>query len=150
MSLLSQFVGRGPTGYNVLTSNLNNLESSGQSTNLIVGENIIAGQICYYKSDSKVWLSISDSELTSGGVLILLALQTVNQNLTGSFLMNGFYRNDSVFNMTVGLAQYIDSTTPGLITETPPSVETNIVRLIGYAKTSHILFFSPDESWVEV
>jgi hypothetical protein len=123
---------------------------SGVVATLVAGENITSGQICYLKSDGFVWLAQANSVSTSGGSLVLLATGAVSASSEGVFLLKGFFQDVSVYNMTPCVPQYISATTAGAIVETPPGTETNVVRIVGYAKTSDIIYFDPDNCWLEI
>lgn len=123
---------------------------SGIYTTLTAGETITSGQICYLKSDGRIWLAKADASATSGCVLILLAAGSTSASAVGTFLMKGYFQDASVFEMTIGAPQFISASAAGGITQTAPSVTTNIVRLVGYANTADIIYFSPDNMWLEV
>lgn len=123
---------------------------SGVVATLVAGENITPGQICYLKSDGFVWLAQANSVSTSGGSLVLLATGAVSASSEGVFLLKGFFQDVSVYNMTPCVPQYISADAAGAIVETPPGTETNVVRIVGYAKTSDIIYFDPDNCWLEI
>lgn len=123
---------------------------SGVVATLVAGENITPGQICYLKSDGFVWLAQANSVSTSGGSLVLLATGAVSASSEGVFLLKGFFQDVSVYNMTPCVPQYISAAAAGAIVETPPGTKTNVVRIVGYAKTSDIIYFDPDNCWLEI
>lgn len=114
------------------------------------GEAIMAGQVCYLKSDGKMWLAKADAVATAGPCLIGLATDTIASNATGVFLLKWYFQDFFVFSMTPCVPQYISAATAGAITETAPSTATNIARIIGYAETADIIYFSPDNTWLEI
>ena len=123
---------------------------SGITVTLVAGENLTSGQVCYLKSDGEMWLAKADAVLTAGSSMIGLATATINDGDSGVFLLKGFFQDASVYNMTPCKPQFISEATAGVITETPPSTVTNIVRIVGYSKTADIIYFDPDKCWVEV
>jgi hypothetical protein len=65
-------------------------------------------------------------------------------------LVRGYIKN-SGFSATTGDIVYV-STTAGDVTTTAPSGSGDIIRIIGYSVdgTNKIIYFNPDNSWVEV
>lgn len=126
------------------------LAFSGIKVSLDAGESLTSGQICYLKSDGKMWLAKANAEATSGTCLIALATATIGANNTGVFLLKGFFQNATLFNMTPCKPQFISAATGGAITETAPNTATNIVRIVGYSKTADIIYFDPDKTYLEI
>lgn len=109
------------------------------------GENVVKGEVCYLKSDGKVWKAKGDAEATSKN-LIVMALGSISANASGVFLVRGNYTSSS---LTVG-EYYISVSTAGAIVTTRPSTSTNIVRIIGNATSATNLYFDPDKTYVQV
>jgi hypothetical protein len=65
-------------------------------------------------------------------------------------LVRGYIRN-SGFTTNTGNIVYV-STTAGEVTTTAPSGSGDIVRIIGYSidGTNEIIYFNPDNTWVEL
>jgi hypothetical protein len=65
-------------------------------------------------------------------------------------LVRGYLRNTG-FTTNTGDILYV-STTPGEITTTAPSGTGDVIRIIGYTidGTNEVIYFSPDNSWVEI
>lgn len=111
------------------------------------GESLVFGDVCYLKSDGKMWKCDADAEATTKG-FVLMATGTIAADGSGTFLNRGFIRDDS-WNWTIGAELFVP-TTPGNPTETKPSGTTDVVRIVGYAYTSNILFFEASKSYIEV
>lgn len=111
------------------------------------GENLTIGQLAYFKSDGKFWKTDADAEATTKG-LLAIATGTINADASGTFLLWGWIRDDSLFDLTVG-APYFVGLTGGAI-ETSPSASGDFPRVIGYGWTADIFFFCPDNSWIEI
>ena len=120
---------------------------NGRVMSAVAGENLAIGDVCYLKSDGKFWKADADAEATSKGML-MMATNTIAGDASGLFLRKGFIRNDS-WSFTVGAELFIH-TTPGGPTSTKPSGTGDIVRIVGYAYTTSIVYFDPDKSYVEV
>jgi hypothetical protein len=65
-------------------------------------------------------------------------------------LVRGYIIN-SGFTTNTGNIVYV-STTAGEVTTTAPSSSGDVIRIIGYSidGTNEIIYFSPDNSWVEI
>jgi hypothetical protein len=107
---------------------------------------LTAGNLYYYNS-SGAWVA-TDADAASGATgLLAFALDTAPSK---GMLIRGYIRN-SGFSTTTGDILYVSTTTGG-ITTTAPSGTGDIIRIIGYSLdgTNEIIYFNPDNSWVEV
>jgi hypothetical protein len=123
---------------------------SGIVATYTAGETMAIGEVGYLKSDGKIWKAKGDAVGTSGGCLLVMATAAVSAAATGTFLLYGYFRDDSTFAMTPCVAQYISAATAGTITETAPSTAGQMVRIVGYAQTADIICFCPDNTWIEI
>jgi len=121
--------------------------ASGDTISATAGENVAIGDLCYLKNDGKFWLADADAEATSKGMLAL-ATAAIAAEATGVFLTYGKYRDDT-WNWTVAQELYIH-TTGGNPTGTRPAGSGDIVRIIGHGYTVDILFFNPDQTYLEL
>ena len=94
-------------------------------------------------------LSISFCETAGADELLGIALGA--NALSDGVLLRGVVNVTGVSNLTnVGRALYI-STTAGDVTETAPSGNNEIVRIVGYVlHADDIMYFNPDSTWVKV
>ncbi|MHA1305556.1 MAG: hypothetical protein ACTSPI_17790, partial [Candidatus Heimdallarchaeaceae archaeon] len=115
------------------------------------GESLSPGNLVYLKlSDGKWWKADADTEATSTGMLAI-AVDTISADSTGTFLIEGVWRDDSLSFSTTGSSQPVFiSTTAGAFTTTAPSGSGDIVRIIGWTLSATSLYFRPDAAWVEV
>lgn len=111
------------------------------------GANVAFGDLCYLNSAGKMAKTDADAEATSKG-LLGVALGTINTDNQGYFLLRGFLRDDS-YDWSIGSDLYI-STTEGQITETAPNGVGDIVRIVGQGYTADILYFNPDNTYIEI
>ena len=114
----------------------------------VAGENLVAGNLCYYKSDGKYWKTDATAEATSKG-LIVLATQTITTNSTGVFLRKGFFRNDT-WGLDTANQLYISGSVVGSITQFPPTTKGYIVRIVGYVMSATSIWFEPDSLYMEL
>lgn len=109
------------------------------------GENLVNGDLTYYKSDGKFWKVDADAEVTSKGRLAI-AQETISADAAGLFLLKGSHTTSG---LTVADELFV-STTAGTWTNTKPSATADIVRLIGYSISTTVLFFDPDKTYIEI
>ena len=119
----------------------------GETIEMVAGETVAFGDVCYFKSDGKFWLADASAEATASS-WIVMATAAIVADAVGVFLIRGLIRDDS-WAWTVAANLWVH-TTGGNPTETQPSGAGEIVRLVGYAKGADYVWFSPDETWVEI
>lgn len=109
------------------------------------GENLVAGNICYLKSDGKFWKAKGDAEATTKGRL-LIALASISANATGLFLIRGYYTDSG---LTAGGTYFISTSTAGAKATTAPS-SGNFARVVGWAMSTTSFYFDPSKDYIEV
>ena len=110
------------------------------------GGSLTAGNL-YYLDSLGSWSSADANATSSSTGMLAFALGT---SASDGMLVRGYIRN-SGFTTSTGDVLYIGLTT-GTITNTPPSSVGEVVRIVGYSidGTNEIIYFSPDNSWVEI
>jgi len=108
------------------------------------GENLVSGNLCYLKSDGKFWKADASADTTADKMLAL-CIEAINADADGSFLVQGKYTTTG---LTAGAIQYV-SETAGEITETIPTASGSIVRIVGYALSTTILYVYIDNTYIE-
>ena len=109
------------------------------------GENLVAGNLCYMKSDSKMWKAAASAEATTIGKLGI-ALETINAEAGGVFLLEGRYTTSG---LTVG-PYYVSETGGAFATDVSGFANTSVIRPIGNAISATVLVFEPDTAFAEV
>lgn len=124
---------------------------TGFDATMVAGENLVFGQLVYYKSDTKFWKADADAEATTKG-LLAVAADTISADASGKFILPGSFIRDDTWNWTIGGLIYVscDPTTTGGFTQTAPSASADCVRIVGYAVTADVMWFEPDGTWVEI
>jgi hypothetical protein len=117
---------------------------SGTVCSLTAGESIVFGDLCYIKSDGKLWKSDSSAAATMPG--LYLSTETTSADASGEFLRTGFARDDT-WTWTVGGAIYA-SETAGALTQTAPTTSSAVVQVIGYATHADRMDFNPDRTTI--
>ena len=115
----------------------NDLVASGQTVQLTAGEDLVFGDLVYVKSDGK--MGKADADAIATAYCVAMALGTIANNATGTFLLRGFVRNDA-WNWTVGQPIYLSSTAGGL-TQTAPSGSLKCVVYVGMAMHADRMYF---------
>jgi hypothetical protein len=95
-----------------------------------------------------MWKADADAAATSVG-LLRMATTSISADAQGVFLKEGYIRDDT-WNWSAGGIELFISTTPGGPTETAPSGNGDIKRVIGYSVTADIIEFKPSTSYVEI
>ena len=112
---------------------------SGWQVSLTAGESLVFGDICYIKSDGKMWKADANGSTTYPA--LLFATTSISAEASGEFLIIGFARNDT-WTWTVGGAIYL-STTLGGMTQTQPSGTDEVIQVLGIATHADRLIFKP-------
>jgi hypothetical protein len=109
------------------------------------GENLAFGDVCYFKSDGKMWKA--DANAAGLYPALAMALGTINADTTGSFLLDGIARNDA-WAWTVGGVLFL-STTPGAMTHTAPAATDDVIQVLGYAVPNEdTVYFRPSMDYM--
>jgi hypothetical protein len=120
---------------------------SGYGDVVTFGTGTLSAGRLYYLNSSQVW-TLTDADFVSGSTgMLAFALGT---SPSDGMLVRGYLRNTG-FTTNTGDILYV-STTPGEITTTAPSGAGDVIRIIGYTidGTNEVIYFSPDNSWVEI
>lgn len=113
-------------------------------------DTLLAGEIVYLVLDTTLkWKRTdADTEATCDKVCgIVIADVLTGATCVNKILLRGFYRNDTLFNLTVGGLLYLSATAGGL-TQTAPSGSGQTVRVVGQAVTADVIYFNPDNTWI--
>ena len=105
------------------------------------GENLVAGNLCYLKSDGKYWKADNSAESTASTKLVI-ATETINANATGTLLTYGQFTTSG---LNAGSNYFVGST--GGITATTPTTQDYVIRPIGTASSTTVLEFNPSVTW---
>jgi len=134
------------TEINLTASPSSDHSATGTKCSFTAGEALVFGDVCYIKSDGKLWKADADAESTSYAVAMSLA--TISADASGEVLLFGIVRDDS-WAWTVGSPIYL-STTAGSLTQTAPSGSGDIVQIMGVATHADRMYFKPELVQVEV
>ena len=109
---------------------------------------ITVGKVVYWTSGGAWSKTRANAESTSKGLLGIAGAGTTNA--ADGIVLFGFVKSSS-HGFTVGAPLYLsDSATTGLMTNTPPSDSGDVVRVVGYAVDSNVIYFNPDPTYVTI
>lgn len=108
---------------------------------ITAGENLVAGNIAYLKSDGKFWKAKANALATTQGELVLV-LETINADATGLALLDGVWTTSG---LTTGNLRYLSASTAGATTITAPSTAGQFIRQLGVARSSTELYFKASD-----
>lgn len=122
-----------------------NFTSSGITVNFMYGQALSTGDIVYYGSNQKVYPADADGTSNTFPA-IGIAVESASSG-EHPVLLKGLYRNDLLFNWTVGSTIYL-SLTAGLGTHTQPSATDNVIQVIGTAIKKNIMYVNPSADYM--
>lgn len=120
------------------------LNGKGFTEELTAGELLAAGDLVYLKDDGKMWKADASADSTAD-TLLAVSLDTPAADATGTFLLHGKYTTTG---LTAGSPYYV-SETGGAFTATAPTTTASVVRIVGYALSTTVLYVKPDGTYVE-
>lgn len=121
---------------------------SGLTAPMTAGTALTRTQAVYVGGDSKMEKALATGTATMPAIA-LCAMPTLAEDVEGTFLLQGFYRDDT-WNWTIGGLLYIDRTTAGALTQTAPSTTGDQVQVVGVAISADIIYFNPSLELVEI
>ena len=112
------------------------------------GENLVAKNVCYRKSDGKLWKAKADAAATMPG--IALASASISGDATGEFHARGKVTLTSHGFGDSGALLYVSEDTAGLLTSTAPTGSGEQVQIVGQIVDANTIDFSPNMMIVEL
>ena len=123
------------------------------------GESLTIGNVCYLRTNGS-WYKASATQTASGDGLLGIALNTASSSSGVDILIRGIIGTN--INMLksigsgVGQPIYLN-TDSGTMSQTAPSSQNNIVRILGYyinlvfgQTEKYVISFNPDSIWLEL
>jgi Collagen triple helix repeat (20 copies) len=135
-----------------ITPVLQNQTASG----LLITGSLVAAQAqacmdaCMLNSSGKPTLAKADV-IADAWALMMVTDPTVGNGATGSYMVQGFVRNDAITFPTIGAPVYLslNGTTGNTLSQSQPSGTNNVIQILGIAWGSHVLYFNPQLVQVE-
>lgn len=137
----------GPTGPSLINSTPGDNVFNGIKTTLVCHESIAQGDVCYINADGEAQLARADA--IANGSAVVLATEAGSVSETKTFLVHGFARDDSWGALTAGAMVYLSAATAGKMVATAPSSTDNVIQILGWAKTTKMIYFNPSLVQVE-
>lgn len=122
---------------------------NGKSTNTFNAAGTIAQFDCVYLTSSSTWgLTDADAIGTAGNVLVMMAGEAGTDTNPLRVIEPGSWVRNDAWNWTVGGVLYLDTATPGGMTQTVPSGTDDVVKILGYAVSADVIYFNPESGWI--
>lgn len=110
----------------------------GRTAEMVAGEAIAFGEVCYIKSDGKLWKAKADALATALEVFICLEAASSDETKTFGY-GDGFIRDDH-WAWTVGGPIYLSAATGGALTQTAPTATDSVTIIVGVATHADRMF----------
>jgi hypothetical protein len=124
--------------------------AKGIASKQIAGEKLVFGELCYLKSDGKVYRADADSVIYLPGLFLVADKAGAMANDTVVFLEDGYIRCDARWSWaTKGAVLYASGTLGGL-TDSAPTGSNDGIQTIGIVETAVIVKFKPDLLIIEL
>lgn len=124
--------------------------AKGTASKQIAGEKLVFGELCYLKSDGKVYRADADSVIFLPGLFMVCDKNGASLNDTALFLTDGYIRCDARWSWaTKGAVLYASGTLGGL-SDSAPSGSHDGVQTVGIVQTADIVRFRPDLLIIEL
>lgn len=121
------------------------LNDKGVTHELTAAVALVAGNLCYMNASGKMDKAQGDAEATCD-TMLAMCLDTISADAVGTFLLWGKWTTSG---LTAGANYYVSDTTAGGIITPSPSTAGDIIRLVGTAVSTTVLFFKPSEDYIE-
>tara|TARA_Y100000310_G_scaffold61022_1_gene56295 strand:- start:8705 stop:9169 length:465 start_codon:yes stop_codon:yes gene_type:complete len=152
MGMLGSSIQLGSSVLNNLNESTPDASWSGITTKGTAGAALALGDLVYLAvADNKWEKTDADAEATAGPVLLGIATATIAEDAEGTLLLKGFINDTTSYNFTTAGAPLYVSTTTGEMTQTAPSGQDDIIRVVGYAHDdADTIYFDPSNDYLEV
>jgi hypothetical protein len=116
----------------------------------IAGEKLVFGELCFLKSDGKVYRADADSVIYLPGLFLVAEKAGASANDTAIFLEDGYIRCDARWAWaTKGAVLYASGALGGL-TDSAPTGSNDGIQTVGVVETTDIVKFRPDLLIIEL
>lgn len=126
--------GAGTKGFHVLPAS-----SAAETATMTAGENLAAGDLVYIAAAGTVFKADAN---TAGKEAIGFVLSSISSAASGTVYF-GTGIVTGLTSLTPGSKYFLSASVTGGITATPPSGASDLVQLVGWAKSATELFFQP-------
>jgi len=116
----------------------------------VAGEKLVFGELCYLKSDGKVYRADADSVIYLPGLFLVAEKAGAMANDTAVFLEDGYIRCDARWAWSTKGAVLYASGTLGGITDSSPTGSNDGIQTVGVVETADIVKFRPDLLIIEL
>lgn len=111
---------------------------------LTAAVSLIRGDLCYMNTAGKMDKAQGDTQATCA-TLLAICTETIAADAEGKFVLNGKFISTG---LTAG-EYFVSAVLAGAITSTKPSGTGDIIRKIGTAVSTTVLYFNPSQDYLE-
>jgi hypothetical protein len=134
-------------GYNLVHNPITELISDIQGYGDIVtfgDTNGLTPGLIYYLNNDGNWSQSTNNSITESKGLLSIAL---GSNSSDGMLVTGYIKGLS-YSLSIGQTIYLGQS--GIITNNIPTDVGSVVRVIGYSINNNIIYFNPDNTWIQL
>ncbi|MDO8571497.1 MAG: hypothetical protein Q7R79_02365 [bacterium] len=121
--------------------------ASGIIVSMTAGENLVFGNIVYFKSGGKCW----KANATSGSAAypaMGMAIASISADAAGDILLHGTARDDSWATLTVGGVIYLSKTAGAIIQSYAGYTTDEVIQVLGIATNATRMYFNPSPDYL--
>jgi hypothetical protein len=107
------------------------------------------GELVHIDANGDLDQAHADATLDMPSIGIALTANASGSDANIQVLLQGFYRDDTQFGFTPGLAVYVDHGTEGDFQQTPSTTDGHFIQRIGIAVTDDMIYFNPSMDVIE-
>ena len=120
--------------------------ASGTIVSMTAGQNLVFGNVVYFKSDGKCW----KADATGGNAAypaMGMAVASITANAAGNILLHGTARDDS-WAWTVGGVIYLSKTAGAMIQSYATYTTNDVIQVVGIATNATRIYFNPSADYL--
>lgn len=121
------------------------LNDKGITHELVAAVSLVNGDLCYMNGVGKMAKAQANAKATCD-TLLAMCLDTIAADATGTFLLFGKWTTSG---LTAGIEYWVSDITAGTIIATRPNTAGDIIRKVGTAISTTVLFFNPSQDYIE-
>jgi len=120
--------------------------ASGTIVSMTAGQNLVFGDIVYFKSDGKCWKADATSA-SAAYPAMGMAIASISANTAGDILLHGTARDDT-WNWTVGGVLYLSKTAGAMIQSYSGYTTDDVIQVLGIATNADRIYFNPSADYI--
>jgi hypothetical protein len=129
--------------HNPITELISDIQGYGDIVTFGDTNGLTPGLIYYLNNDGN-WSQSTNNSITESKGLLSIAL---GSNSSDGMLVTGYIKGLS-YSLSIGQTIYLGQS--GIITNNIPTDVGSVVRVIGYSINNNIIYFNPDNTWIQL